>query len=88
MPKSTRKPELADALRVVMDGSVFLLPGYKRPSPAEVDAERKALIERLSSLTAEQLRVLHMLRAGLLNKQIAYELSVGERDGRAIVPNV
>jgi len=30
-----------------------------------------------SSLTPQQLRVLSMLREGLLNKQIAYELQVG-----------
>jgi FixJ family two-component response regulator len=34
---------------------------------------------RLASLTPQQVRVLMMLSEGLLNKQIAYELSVSGR---------
>ena len=46
------------------------------------------MIERLSSLTAQQLRVLQMLRGGLLNKQIAYELDVGETTVKAHVSEI
>ncbi len=44
-------------------------------------SEASALVRRLSSLTPQQVRVLMMLSQGLLNKQIAYELSVLRGDG-------
>ena len=40
---------------------------------------------RLASLTPQQVRVLMMLSEGLLNKQIAYELSVSEATVKAHV---
>ncbi|MEM7425477.1 MAG: response regulator transcription factor [Pseudomonadota bacterium] len=88
IPKSTRKPELAGAIRTVMEGEVFLPPKYEPFDPAEEDSWRRGMIERLSSLTAQQLRVLHMLREGLLNKQIAYELDVGETTVKAHVSEI
>jgi DNA-binding NarL/FixJ family response regulator len=42
-------------------------------------------VRRLSSLTPQQVRVLMMLSEGLLNKQIAYELSVSEATIKAHV---
>ena len=88
IPKSTRKPELAGAIRTVMDGEVFLPPDYEPSDTEEEDSERREMIERLSSLTAQQLRVLQMLREGLLNKQIAYELDVGETTVKAHVSEI
>ncbi len=44
--------------------------------------------ERLPKLTPQQLRVLQMLRQGLLNKQIAYELQVGETTVKAHVSEI
>ncbi len=46
------------------------------------------MLQRLSSLTPQQLKVLHMLRLGLLNKQIAYELQVGETTVKAHVSEI
>ena len=43
------------------------------------------MVARLSSLTPQQVRVLMMLGDGLLNKQIAYELSVSEATVKAHV---
>ena len=43
------------------------------------------MIARLSTLTPQQVRVLMMLSAGLLNKQIAYELGVSEATVKAHV---
>jgi DNA-binding NarL/FixJ family response regulator len=44
-----------------------------------------ALLARLATLTPQQVRVLMMLSEGLLNKQIAYELSVSEATVKAHV---
>src|SRR5205814_2554420 len=49
------------------------------------DAETAQLLGRLGSLTPQQVRVLMMLSEGLLNKQIAYELSVSEATVKAHV---
>ena len=51
----------------------------------ETDAETTALLSRLATLTPQQVRVLMMLSEGLLNKQIAYELSVSEATVKAHV---
>ena len=52
---------------------------------AQPNRESSALVRRLSSLTPQQVRVLMMLSQGLLNKQIAYELSVSEATVKAHV---
>jgi DNA-binding NarL/FixJ family response regulator len=51
----------------------------------ERDPEISDLIKRLQALTPQQTRVLGMLAEGLLNKQIAYELSVSEATIKAHV---
>ena len=61
-----------------------------RWTPPDLDAKAgatpaSALVKRLSSLTPQQVRVLMMLSQGLLNKQIAYELSVSEATVKAHV---
>ncbi len=88
IPKSVRKADLADAIKVVMDGAIFLPPNYREPAPEAGDAVRGKLIEKLSAFTPQQLRVLGMLRDGLLNKQIAHELQVGETTVKAHVSEV
>jgi DNA-binding NarL/FixJ family response regulator len=52
---------------------------------AGTDAETAQLVARLGTLTPQQVRVLMMLSAGLLNKQIAYELGVSEATVKAHV---
>ena len=52
---------------------------------APADQETADIVRRLSSLTPQQARVLMMLSEGLLNKQIAYELSVSEATVKAHV---
>ena len=46
------------------------------------------MLTRLATLTPQQLRVTRMIRSGLLNKQIAYELGVGETTIKAHVSEV
>ena len=83
VPKSLGREVLGDAIVTVLDGDVYrpraLEPGKSRPgeraAPEWSETERVA--ERLRTLTPQQLRVLGMLREGLLNKQIAHELDVG-----------
>jgi DNA-binding NarL/FixJ family response regulator len=86
IPKSVRMNELADAIQAVMSGSVSLPKTYR---PPQADPSRPTdLAQRLASLTPQQLRVLLMLRQGMLNKQIAYELDVGETTVKAHVSEI
>ncbi|MGI9357363.1 MAG: response regulator [Rhizobiaceae bacterium] len=88
IPKSTRKPDLIGAVKRVLDGEIYLPPDYREPEETPGDMERSELLEKLATLTPQQLRVLNMLRDGLLNKQIAYELDVGETTVKAHVSEI
>ena len=89
VPKSARRGELTNAMRRVMNGETYLPDNYIEPEDDRSDAaERAALMEKLATLTPQQLRVMNMLRNGLLNKQIAYELKVGETTVKAHVSEV
>ncbi len=88
IPKSTRKPDLVEAVKKVLDGEIYLPPDYREPEETPGEMERSELLEKLATLTPQQLRVLNMLRDGLLNKQIAYELDVGETTVKAHVSEI
>lgn len=81
IPKSHGIEVIRDAISSVMAGNMW--------SPPDIDlaADDGAgdLVQRLSTLTPQQVRVLMMLSEGLLNKQIAYELSVSEATVKAHV---
>lgn len=88
IPKSVRKDELAEAIRTVMEGAISVPKNYQAAAPDAGSADRAELVRRLAMLTPQQLRVLNMLRRGMLNKQIAYELQVGETTVKAHVSEI
>jgi DNA-binding NarL/FixJ family response regulator len=51
----------------------------------EADGKQAEFARQLSSLTPQQVRVLLMLSDGLMNKQIAYELTISEATVKAHV---
>ncbi|MCB1385357.1 MAG: response regulator transcription factor [Nitratireductor sp.] len=89
IPKSTNKRELTEAIQSVIDGAVYVPADYQEPAgDAAADEARKSMLATLSTLTPQQFRVIKMLRDGLLNKQIAYELNVGETTVKAHVSEI
>lgn len=88
IPKSVRKADLADAIRAVMDGAVHVPENFGAQQQDAESADRAEMVRRLATLTPQQLRVLQMLKQGLLNKQIAYELQVGETTVKAHVSEI
>ncbi len=88
IPKSARKADLAAAIRSVMDGAIYVPASYEGHKPNADSIDRADMVQRLATLTPQQLRVLQMLRQGLLNKQIAYELQVGETTVKAHVSEI
>jgi DNA-binding NarL/FixJ family response regulator len=83
IPKTLGVEEMRMAIKRVLDGGVWTPPDVDLA--AGTDAETSDLMARLTSLTPQQVRVLMMLSEGLLNKQIAYELSVSEATVKAHV---
>ncbi len=87
IPKSAKKADLAAAISEVMTGSIHVPAGYDGPQTGQ-DNSKAELLSKLTSLTPQQLRVLQMLKQGLLNKQIAFELKVGETTIKAHVSEI
>ncbi len=88
VPKSLDRPTLGQALQAVLNGEVYM-PETAAPSGARPAAGKDGgLAARLAELTPQQLRVLQMIRQGLLNKQIAHELKIGETTVKAHVSEV
>lgn len=83
VPKSLSVEAMGEALGAVLAGGTWTPPDVNLSAPA--DRETAELARRLTSLTPQQVRVLMMLSEGLLNKQIAYELSVSEATIKAHV---
>ena len=82
-PKTLGVEAMREAIASVLKGGVWTPPDIDLNAGA--DAETAALLARLATLTPQQVRVLMMLSEGLLNKQIAYELSVSEATVKAHV---
>lgn len=84
LPKSVGPGEIRAAIDAVLKGGVSV--------PAEVDLrtedDETAFSRRLATLTPQQIRVLMMLSDGLMNKQIAYELSISEATVKAHVSSI
>ena len=83
IPKSLDLETMRSAVRTVLQGGRFIPPDLDLAAPADQSAS--LTLRRLSTLTPQQVRVLMMLSEGLLNKQIAYELSVSEATVKAHV---
>lgn len=83
IPKTSGIETIISAVNAVLRGDIWVPESYQQPSAADKEAEEIA--RRVATLTAQQIRVLMMLKEGLLNKQIAYELNVSEATIKAHV---
>src|SRR6266853_1522103 len=76
IPKTLGVEQMRRAIERVLGGGIWTPPDVDLSVKSDDDSA--AMLARLASLTPQQVRVLMMLSEGLLNKQIAYELSVSE----------
>jgi len=83
IPKSLPVETIREAVRTVLEGEVWTPPDLDLGEVG--DGEITDMVVRLATLTPQQVRVLMMLSEGLLNKQIAYKLSVSEATIKAHV---
>ncbi len=74
VPKSAPIGQVADAIRAVLGGGLWIPDTGATPDRAEA-----AIAERMVNLTPQQLRVLAGMAEGKLNKQIAFEMAIAEQ---------
>jgi len=84
LTKSAGPADIRAAIDTVLRGEVCVPKGVNLGS----DDDQAQFIRRLSTLTPQQIRVLMMLSDGLMNKQIAYELSISEATVKAHVSSI
>jgi DNA-binding NarL/FixJ family response regulator len=81
IPKSTPTIVIAEALKQIMDGKNWF------PEDMQTDIENYVpaidIAKLVGELTPKQFRVLRLLQNGLLNKQIAFDLSITEATVKA-----
>jgi DNA-binding NarL/FixJ family response regulator len=81
LSKSSGPADIRQALATVLKGDMFVPEGVD----LEAGDGQSAFLRRLASLTPQQVRVLMMLKDGMMNKQIAYALSISEATVKAHV---
>jgi len=79
IPKSSSLPQMVEAIAAILAGDSWA------PEVPEADDD---LAGRVASLTPSQLRILEGLKAGRLNKQIAFDLGVSEATIKAHLTSV
>jgi DNA-binding NarL/FixJ family response regulator len=84
LPKSVGPGEIRAAIDTVLKGGVSVPAGVD----LRTEDDETAFSRRLATLTPQQIRVLMMLSDGLMNKQIAYELSISEATVKAHVSSI
>ena len=85
IPKTVGVEAMRTAIARVLGGGVWTPPDVDLTAGADAETETAELMARMATLTPQQVRVLMMLSEGLLNKQIAYELTVSEATVKAHV---
>ena len=85
LPWSAPPVLVRTTLARTLAGEECWLPDTFRPLPPEAEPlpDTPAVARQLSTLTPGQMRVLLALNAGLLNKQIAYEMNITEATVKA-----
>jgi Response regulator containing a CheY-like receiver domain and an HTH DNA-binding domain len=82
VPKSFSPGQIGDALRLVLNGEVFL-PCELEEGRAGGNEPAGKLHDRVAALTPGELRVFQLLARGKSNKIIAYELGIKESTVKA-----
>ena len=86
IPKSAPMERICDAVLRILDGQTWFPEAEDQPLGGGEDATQ--LARRLASLTAQQMRVLHMIVEGKLNKQIAGDMNLAEQTVKGHVSSI
>ncbi len=86
VPKHSQREVFRSAFEAIARGQSFLPEGFVEvDDPGEPATDREDALQRLSTLTNQQARILQLICQGKLNKQIAYDLSIAETTVKAHV---
>ncbi|MDN3640045.1 response regulator transcription factor [Simiduia curdlanivorans] len=81
IPKSCSLEEISTAVTDILNGGQWMPENF---SAVDIDTNNEeAVADILATLTPQQFRVSNLIGQGLLNKQIAYEMSVTEATVKA-----
>ncbi|QDC11375.1 response regulator transcription factor [Oceanicola sp. D3] len=83
VPKHSPRSTFREALAAVARGETYMPDDFVEAEGKEGDAGDA--VERLSTLTAQQARILQLICQGKLNKQIAFDLAIAETTVKAHV---
>jgi DNA-binding NarL/FixJ family response regulator len=86
VPKHSRREVFRAAFDALRDGRSFVPDGFvPQANPRAPVNHKEEAIARLSLLTRQQAKILQLICEGMLNKQIAYDLSIAETTVKAHV---
>lgn len=80
VPKSASLSEISQALETVLAGGISVPERLANASlePAKLSSSEISASRRIATLTPQQFRIASLLAAGMLNKQIAWDLGISE----------
>ena len=86
VPKHSHRDVFRAAFDAIRKGTSYIPDGFTPSSDPNAPAtQREEAIARLSLLTRQQAKILQLICEGMLNKQIAYDLSIAETTVKAHV---
>lgn len=83
VPKESPREELIRAFSMISDGGIYTPPDFVAPEKQLNAQDHASIMSRLETLTPQQARILELICEGKLNKQIGYDLSIGEATVKA-----
>lgn len=86
VPKHSHRDVFRAAFEAIRQGKSYVPEGFTPSNdPNSPASQKEEAIARLSLLTRQQARILQLICEGMLNKQIAYDLSIAETTVKAHV---
>jgi DNA-binding NarL/FixJ family response regulator len=86
VPKHSRRDVFRAAFEAIRAGRGYTPEGFvPQADPKTPATHREEAIARLGLLTRQQAKILQLICEGMLNKQIAYELTIAETTVKAHV---
>ncbi|MBM7066401.1 response regulator transcription factor [Actibacterium sp. 188UL27-1] len=86
VPKHSQREVFGEAIHAILSGGTYTPDGFVEvATDSDNSNARDEALNRLSTLTNQQARILQLICEGKLNKQIAYDLSIAETTVKAHV---
>lgn len=86
VPKHSHRDVFRAAFEMIRLGKAYVPEGFTPSTdPTSPATQKEEAIARLSLLTRQQAKILQLICEGMLNKQIAYDLSIAETTVKAHV---